>query len=232
MRAEVRERAGRLPRGEAVAIDDWVEVAGGVYVVGEEGEERRVALRGVHLGRYPVVNAQFAAFVADARVDVEGELGRRLTEPMLADHPVTGIALADAEAFCAWVSRRLGTAVRLPTGDEWEAAARGRDGRAWPWGDVFDSEHCNSVETGVGFTVPVDAHPGGASECGAEQLAGNVWEWTADRDADGWRLLRGGSWLDSAWGVRAARVLAADPARPTVTTGFRLATGSEEGRKG
>jgi formylglycine-generating enzyme required for sulfatase activity len=70
----------------------------------------------------------------------------------------------------------------------------------------------------------VDAHPGGASPCGAEQMAGNVWEWVGDpADEDGWRRVRGGCHLDHAWGVRASRSLPADPARATHTTGFRIA---------
>jgi len=141
----------------------------------------------------------------------------------LADHPATGLALADAEAFCAWATDELGTVVRLPTGDEWEAAARGADGRPWPWGPTFDPDRCACAEAGAGWTAPVRAHPHGASACGAEQLAGNVWEWVSDRTEDGdWRAVRGGSYLDHGWGVRAARVLAADPARATATTGFRI----------
>jgi formylglycine-generating enzyme required for sulfatase activity len=69
----------------------------------------------------------------------------------------------------------------------------------------------------------VAAHPEGAGPFGAEQLAGNVWEWVADRTPDGWGTVRGGSWLDHEWGLRASRVLAADPHRGTATTGFRIA---------
>jgi iron(II)-dependent oxidoreductase len=70
----------------------------------------------------------------------------------------------------------------------------------------------------------VRAHPAGASPCGAEQMAGNVWEWVVDpADEDGWRSVRGGSYLDHAWGLRASRALSADPARATPTTGFRIA---------
>jgi formylglycine-generating enzyme required for sulfatase activity len=200
------------------ALDATVELAAGTYRLGEPGAERDVTLTAVRIGRWPVVNAALARFVHATGRDVASACAGKLADPLLADHPATDVTYADAAAFCAWA------AGRLPTGDEWEAAARGEDGRAWPWGEVFDPERCACVESGWGWTAPVTAHPAGASPCGAEQLAGNVWEWVSDATEDGaWRAVRGGSYLDHAWGVRAARVLAGDPARATRTTGFRLA---------
>jgi formylglycine-generating enzyme required for sulfatase activity len=146
---------------------------------------------------------------------------------VLGSHPATGLTLADARAYCAWASEVQGRAIRLPTGAEWEAAARGSDGRRWPWGDVFSEDRCACVESGWGWTAPVDAHPAGASEAGAEQLAGNVWEWVDEDAGTGWVFVRGGSYLDCAWGLRASRALPADPARPTATTGFRVAADPE-----
>jgi len=208
----------RLP-----ALDDLSEVAAGRYRLGEPGEEREVDVGPVLVGRYPVTNAQLAAFVAATGAPIALAAARRAEDPQLADHPATGLTFAEAQAYCAWAAEMLGRRVRLPTGDEWEAAARGRDGRAWPWGHTFDPERCACVESGAGRTVPVTSHPAGASPCGAEQLAGNVWEWVADPAVEGWRAVRGGSFLDHEWGVRASRSLAADPARATATTGFRIA---------
>jgi formylglycine-generating enzyme required for sulfatase activity len=205
------------PASTRPGLDATVELAAGIYRLGEAGSERDVTLAAVRIGRWPVVNAALARFVDAAGHDVAPSLARKLADPLLADHPATDVTYADAEAFCAWAGGRL------PTGDEWEAAARGEDGRAWPWGDVFEPECCACVESGWGWTAPVDAHPAGAAPCGAEQLAGNVWEWVSDRTEEGaWRAVRGGSYLDHAWGVRAARALAADPARATPTTGFRV----------
>jgi formylglycine-generating enzyme required for sulfatase activity len=207
------------PTREAPPLDTTVELPAGRYPVGEPGEERSVVLERVAIGRFPVVNAQLAMF---ARATGRPRMAK-LSDPQLADHPATDVTRADAEAFCAWASATLGRLVRLPAGDEWEALARGVDGRPWPWGDVFDEARCACAESGWGWTVAVTAHPDGASPFGAEQLAGNVWEWVADRAADGWGVVRGGSYLDTGWGLRACRVQPADPERATATTGFRIA---------
>ena len=204
--------------GVGAALDVFVEVPAGRYELGEPGEERACDIGAVLIGRWPVVNAQVRAFLAAT--------GRAI-EPVhaaeaLADHPATGLSRADAEAFCEWLSEQLGRRVRLPTGAEWEAAARGTDGRPYPWGETFDPERCACAESGWGWTVPVDAHPAGAGPFGTEQQAGNVWEWVSYRGADGWGAVRGGSYLDTGWGLRASRVQPADPERATSTTGFRV----------
>ena len=206
---------------EVPPLDAVVELPAGSYSLGEPGEERATVLRRVLIGRWPVVNAHLSAFAEDS--GVTGVHAAKLRDPQLADHPATGVTRAEAEVFCAWASARLDRHVRLPTAAEWEALARGPDQRPWPWGDVFDETRCACAESAWGWTVPVTAHPAGASPFGAEQLAGNVWEWVADRTPDGWGIVRGGSYLDTGWGVRASRVQPADPARATATTGFRIA---------
>jgi formylglycine-generating enzyme required for sulfatase activity len=182
------------------ALDALVELPAGRYVLGEPGEEREVELARVRIGRYPVCNAH---------------VGRH--DEQLADHPATGLTRDEAEAFAA------GVGGRLPSGDEWEALARGTDARAYPWGDTFDETRCNCAEALWGWTTPVTAHPQGACPFGAEQLAGNVSEWVSDTTPDGWGVVMGGSYLDTGWGLRAARRQPADPARATPNTGFRIA---------
>lgn len=205
-------------------LGDLVIVPEGAYALGEPGEEREVRLRRLLLGRFPVTNAQLARFASEAAAPLEPGLAARLEARHLADHPATGVTHTAARAYCGWASRRSGRRVRLPSQDEWEAAARGDDRRPWPWGAAFDPERCACAESGAWTTAPVDAHPAGAAPSGAEQLAGNVWEWTGDPpDRDGWGRVRGGSYLDHAWGLRASRALPADPARATHTTGFRIA---------
>ncbi len=201
--------------GRRPALDELVEVPAGRYEVGEPGEERAYEVTALLIGRWPVVNADVRAFLGPRAAPAH-------EAQALTDHPATGLTRADAEAFCAWLSEQLGRLVRLPTGDEWEVAARGADRRPYPWGEAFDPERCACAESGWGWTVPVDAHPGGAGPFGTEQQAGNVWEWVSDRGPDGWGAVRGGSYLDTGWGLRASRVQPADPERPTNTTGFRI----------
>jgi formylglycine-generating enzyme required for sulfatase activity len=206
------------------ALDEVVEVPAGAYRLGEPGEERVVELRQVSIGRWPIVNAHVTRFA-----EATGRpLTRKLTDSRLEDHPATDLTLLDAKQFCAWATGELQATVRLPTHDEWEATARGSDERPYPWGETFDESRCNCAEAGWGWTVPVDAHPQGAGPFGAEQLAGNVWEWVADSGPDGWGVVKGGSYLDTGWGLRASRLLPADPMRGTATTGFRIVIEKED----
>jgi formylglycine-generating enzyme required for sulfatase activity len=224
--------ASASPVAEVPPLDACVVLPAGTYRVGEPGEERAVALPALLIGRYPVANAHLRRFVAETGHAAAPDLAARLAQPLLAGHPATGLTFAEARAFCAWAAARLDRPVRLPTGDEWEAAARGADGRPWPWGDVFDAERCACAESGWGSTVPVTTHPAGAGPCGAEQLAGNVWEWVDADGGDGWVQVRGGSYLDHAWGLRASRALPADPARATATTGLRIAIDLDQRTRG
>lgn len=145
--------------------------------------------------RYPVTQQEWRNFVA-----AEGRpaIPRRWSEPTYlaereADLPVTDVAFEDMLAYC----RFRGT--RLPNGREWEKAARGEDGRLYPWGDVFDRNLCNNHELFWGELSPVDQFPQAASPYGVEDLVGNAWECVDQRTlrGHGWRqLLRGGSCRD------------------------------------
>lgn len=219
-----------------VAIVDFVPVANGLrlqtitipgatHALGEPGCERSVTLPTFAIARDPVTYAQFAHFVSATGYSTAATLATLLSWEHLADHPVTMVTLADAQQWCRWYSRESGVTTRLPTGDEWESVARCGDDRQYPWGHSFDETRAACAESGWGGTAPVDFHPGGATVHGVRGMAGNVWEWTSDRDPDtGWVGLRGGCWLEFAWGMRASRVLLADPTVATSTTGFRPVT--------
>ena len=156
------------------------------------------------IDQYPVTNEKYRAFlVADGyenqgywseegwkwktESNIKWPPGWNIAEWNKADHPVVGVSYYEAEAFAKWAGKRL------PTEREWEKAARGEDGREYPWGDEFDEEECNSYETGLWYTTSVTQYPNGVSPYGCYDMAGNVWEW-CDEEEKGQRVLRGGSW--------------------------------------
>ncbi|MFM7172990.1 MAG: formylglycine-generating enzyme family protein, partial [Caldilinea sp.] len=139
----------------------------------------------------------------------------------LRTHPVVYVSWEDAAAFCAWLGEQENATIRLPTEAEWEKAARGTEGREYPWEGPFDKTLCNMDETGIEGTSPVGIFPAGESPYEVAEMAGNVWEWVNDRydrryysvspaknpqgPAKGdRRVLRGGSWFDLGDDVRSA----------------------------
>ena len=180
-----------------------------------------------------------SAAVADGCRDSRGTLGS------CAGHPATGVTWYGGRAFCDWIG------ARLCSESEWERAARGVDGRTWPWGETPpDASHANCAESdcadGFTGTAPVDALVPGLSAVGARNMAGNVAEWVEDdwhgdydRSDDGacdapmdgaaWvdaprgalRSLRGGGYTDAAADLRAARRRYALPASGAADVGFR-----------
>jgi formylglycine-generating enzyme required for sulfatase activity len=167
------------------------------------------------IARYPITNAQWQAWVEQAggKPSYYGD-DADLNRP---NQPVAGIQWHWCNDFCAWLSEQLSVAVRMPTEQEWEAAARGGDARRYPWGDEWIGDRAATEENqethGARYTVPVGCYPAGAAPCGALDMAGNVWEWTASEwrsypgakkpfTEDQYRVLRSGSWGDNRKRVR------------------------------
>jgi formylglycine-generating enzyme required for sulfatase activity len=129
------------------------------------------------IARYPITNAQWAAWgeqPSNRADDVD------LNRP---NQPAVSLEWEWCATFCAWLSAQTGARIRLPTEQEWEAAARGGDTRRYPWGDDWRAD-CAATEEdrttrGWPWSVPVGCYPAGAAPCGAMDMAGNVWEWTA-----------------------------------------------------
>jgi len=133
--------------------------------------------------------------------------------------PVVGIGWFEARAYCAWLSAQTGQAFRLPTEAEWEAAARGRAGRRYAYGEEFDVTRCNTFETHIRRTTPVGVFSGGETPDGLTDLTGNTWDWTGslyqpypyvtddgreNPAVEARRVVRGGSWYITLTSARAA----------------------------
>ncbi|MCP3870032.1 MAG: SUMF1/EgtB/PvdO family nonheme iron enzyme, partial [Gammaproteobacteria bacterium] len=130
-------------------------------------------------------------------------------------HPVVGVSFYEAEAFAKWTGKAL------PTEVQWERAARGTDGRQYPWVGEFDKEKCNTKESGIGKTTRVTRYPNGISPDGCYDMAGNVWEWTTSEHGDGGLVLRGGSWDSYRGNARCAIRYRFIPFDRDVGVGFR-----------
>ncbi len=211
----------------------------------DEPDRAEATLPAFEIARVPITNAQYAAFLADSGhrapdVDVETWQGYRLIHPYERTrkfawidgrlppgreaHPVVMVSIEDARAYARWLSARTGRRWRLPTEREWEKAARGTDGRRFPWGDVFDAARLNSHDAGPFDTVPVGRFPGAASPFGLLDAAGQVFEWTSTESRPGRYIVKGGSWDDKGCGVcRPAARHARPQAIKHILVGFRLA---------
>jgi formylglycine-generating enzyme required for sulfatase activity len=148
------------------------------YASDREQPQHTLYLSDYYIARTPVTNAQYAAFV-DATDHKQPKHWKRGKPPQgKEEHPVFSRSWHDPVAYCDWLAEVTGKPYRLPSEAEWEKAARGTDGRIYPWGDEWDPERCNSSENDIDHTTPVGAYPKGASPYGLLDMAGNVEEWT------------------------------------------------------
>jgi formylglycine-generating enzyme required for sulfatase activity len=196
-----------------------------------ESPQHTVYLDMYWIDRTEVTNGMYRVCVDDGECDIPG--GSYYEETDNDDHPVEYVSWYDAQTYCEWAGRRL------PTEAEWEKAARGTDGRTFPWGEEIDCEHAQYKGCG-GRTIPVGSLPAGASPYGVLDMAGNVWEWVADWYASGYydvspyndpqgpssglyRVLRGGSWYynEYFWDLRSAYRYRNEPDLTDEYGGFR-----------
>ncbi|MEW8627229.1 MAG: formylglycine-generating enzyme family protein [Candidatus Thiodiazotropha sp.] len=224
---------------------DWVEIPGGEFIFGEDKQQQRLTLERFYIARYPITNAQYLTFIEDGGYEDESwwfdieRLSPEIPHWNKPNRPRETVSWYEAVAFCRWLSQRVGYEIRLPTEQEWEKAARGTDGREYPWGDGYQGKYANVNETEAKVrpsyleqTTAVGLYPQGASPYGVMDMAGNVWEWclnkydnpedTAIDKTEEIRVLRGGAWMASPEGARAAFRFGDRSANRGYLRGFRI----------
>lgn len=260
-----RKDAWYLPDSEQLG---FVEIPEGSFLMGSESSneavkdehpQHEVVLPTYYVACYPVTVAQFHAFV-EASEYVPKDPHAYLRNP--DNHPVANVTWYDALAYCEWLTEKLrdweempeplgsllrdeGWTVTLPSEAEWEKAARGVDGRVYPWGDEVDPNRANYRDTGIGDTGVVGCFPQGASPYGILDMAGSIWEWTrslyedylyvldgredlmAGRDFP--RVLRGGAFTSTTFKIRCAVRYWLNPGDRFRSYGFRVCIAPRQG---
>ena len=237
---------------------DMVYIPAGAFIMGSddgEADERpahTVYLNAYWIDRYEVSNALYAtcvlAGVCSPPTQTNSETHPSYyTDLRFKSYPVIYVDWYQAQTYCAW------RGARLPSEAEWEKAARGADGRRYPWGETFDATRLNfcdascdlswanpNVNDGYADTAPVDAYPLGASPYGVYNMAGNVWEWVSDWYAADYyvsapstapggpttgaqRVTRGGGYVNDYYYLRVTTRRRFMPNVSSSSTGFRCA---------
>jgi formylglycine-generating enzyme required for sulfatase activity len=217
--------AGSTPEERAAAYDDYQTSSGQDTAKTNkwfDGEEDRhvVTLPAYRIDLMPVTQAEYGEFVAAGKApaptideatwkaqgftqDYASEVARfnwadGRPPSSREDHPVVLVTWTEASAYCKWRGELRGEARRLPTSAEYEKAARGDGGLAYPWGNTFEADKLDSAVKGPHDTVPVGQYTTGASQYGVLGMAGNVFEWTSTPFEGNKMMVKGSAWDD--WG--------------------------------
>jgi len=224
-------------RGLNIRIPEMVRVCGGKFFMGSDtisnaGPVRQVALSDFSIGKYPVTNEEYRGYLKATGQEIPSIYGYEDDDT----HPAIGVSYNDAGSYCKFLMELTGRKFGLPTEAQWEFAARGPEGRPYPWGPETPQGRVNFNST---MTTPVDSFPSGATPSGIFDMSGNVWEWCVDwygnykgddlTDPKGpkrgsYRVVRGSSWNNN----HEDRLLSVSRAKcaPTSSSfriGFRIA---------
>ncbi|MCP5054376.1 MAG: formylglycine-generating enzyme family protein [bacterium] len=199
-----------------------------------------VELDGYWLGKYEVTFDQYDIYCKETGKEKPGNWGwwRRVKR---GNRPVMDVSWYHAADYCKWLSNKAGISFKLPTEAQWEKAARGTDGRKYPWGEQEPNKNLTNFNEDINKASPVGSYPQGTSPYGLLDMAGNVWEWCRDWYApfsyfntriaqrnptgpvDGaYRIIRGGSFLDKGWRLRCFERNYTDPSYQNTDVSFRL----------
>jgi formylglycine-generating enzyme required for sulfatase activity len=231
---------------------EWCAVpAGSIRLMVQEKDghvhERLVSLPAFQISKYPVTIAQYQLFLDDPsgynniawwgysayanhwRMNNPSPKSARFKGD---DRPREMVNWYDAMAFCHWASTALGQNIALPTSAQWQRAFQGDDGRAYPWGNRFDKDRCNTAENNLKMTTIVMRYDDGRSPYGVYDMAGNVWEWCLDSKheqdkeanigSNEKRIVRGGSFMSPSQRSQVAFLYDLDPASYHASIGFRI----------
>jgi formylglycine-generating enzyme required for sulfatase activity len=205
----------------------------------DEKPQHPVSLNAFWIDQTEVTNGQYGLCMAAGACKEPARVSSNLHDqyygnPVFADYPVIWVSWNDAQTYCKWAGRRL------PTEAEWEKAARGADGRIYPWGNTPPDKTLADFGNQIKDVTKTASYPAGASPYGALDMAGNVWNWVADwygrdyyahspdanpagPDSGTKRALRGGSYTYTAPGIRAAYRFQKEPTFISSEVGFRCA---------
>ncbi len=222
-------------------LTGMVYIPAGEFLMGTDDRLRDekplhvVYIDGFYMDRYEVTNAQYRKFIDATGHPLPYHWEGGTYPDGKAEHPVVYVSWFDAYSYCVWQGKRL------PREREWEKAARGTDGRIYPWGDMWDINKSNNPLRGEEDTMPVGSFEEGKSPYGLYDVSGNVWEWVDDdylphpgsdylnpEFGRNYKLLKGGSWWDCMFygcGISAPTYNRAffDPSTVNDSFGFRCA---------
>lgn len=240
--------AGSTPEERAAAYEDYQAAAGNDVArekqwFDREEDRHLEILAAYRIDLMPVTQAQFSEFVLAGQApaptmteeawkaqrfaqDYATEVARFVWKDDVPpngreDHPVVLVTWDEATRYCAWRGELRGEKRRLPTAHEFEKAARGDTGVAYPWGNAFEGSKLNSAVGGPGDTMPVGSFTTGASPYGALDMAGNVFQWTSTPFPGGEMTVKGSAWEDYPGVGRGASAHGRPRTARHVIVGFR-----------
>ena len=237
-RVESESEVDRSPPAEVEGGVEMVSIPGGSFLMGsldgqgqpDEHPQHSVTLPGFLLDKTEVTWRQYRKFASDSNT----KLPRDPIWGVFEDYPISFMLWAEAQAFCEW------SGGRLPSEAEWEKAARGTDGRIYPWGDQWDATRCNSISGGLHRPESAGSFPTCISPYGALDMSGSMLEWTSDlyrehykpekngaNPVDGetpeLRVMRGGGWMSQPTWVSTTYRYKRRPSSRNMDHGFRCA---------